>query len=346
MAVPRTLLTPLFGARALLAWGAALLLAGAAIAQETTGVLPSAALRCLTPGPAERGTPDYPEEALRDRLSGLVTVELIFITPDKRPEVKVMNSGFDKDFVQAVTEHVSRFRVPCLEAADIPARLRQTYNFVPDSRQVTWLRTTDADDAERTRMLGCVVHTKPGAKPEYPFDARRIGEHGRVLMTARFSAPDQPPQVTVIEHKFNRLLARSVREFAAGLRMPCQSGQSVDMFQTYFFKFEGGKSPGFRDLSLRQFVSNIEGIDKQQVAFDFTTMNCPFEVKLNYFQPHLPNKVGVVGPPDASREAFLAWLSQARLKGSDAVQASILGAPLDLQVACGAIDLRPAPSKP
>ena len=298
-------------------------------------------MRCLTPDSAQRGLPVYPKQELEDRLGGNVQVELIFTTPDKRPEVKVLESSLNEAFVDAVKDHVRQFRGPCLEYADIPARLRQTYVFVPDGQLITSSAPVDADEAERRRMVSCVVRDKPSEKPEYPWNARRSEQSGRVLVVARFTAPDQPPQVTTFDSRFNNLLVDYAKDWVRGYRLPCHSGRPVEYTYTLRFQFEGDRPSGFKDISLHTFVGAVKGIEQQRVVFDFKTMQCPFEVQLHYRQPDLPNVVGVVGEAVAERQPFLDWLSQAELKLTPQQHAAVVGAEASLDVPCGGIDLLP-----
>lgn len=322
-------------------WGVVLVAAGGTASANELQPVPSAAVRCLTPDSTQRGQPVYPKEELEDRVGGTVQVELIFTTPDKRPEVNVLESSRNVAFVDAVKDHVRQFRVPCLEPADIPVRLRQTYVFVPDGRLITSSAPVDADEAERRRMMGCVVRDDPSEKPEFPWRARRSEQSGRVLVVARFSAPDQPPQVKTFDSRFNNLLVDYAKEWVRGYRMPCHSGRPVEYTYTLEFSFVDSRPMGFKDISLRTFVGAVKGIEHQRVVFDFRTMQCPFEIQLHYRQPHLPNHVGVVGEAVAARQPFLDWLSQAELRLTPPQHAAVVGAVATLDVPCGGIDLVP-----
>ena len=155
------------------------LLCSAVVAQDVT-LEPSAALRCLTPAADVRGTPTYPPDAWKRGDAGVVEVELIFTVPEGRPEVKVLKSVGGDDFVDAVKAHVRDFRVPCLQLAEVPVRLRQAYDFVPDRRSVHWAHPVDLSEPDRRKLLGCVKHESGERGPDFPEGARRAGVQGRV----------------------------------------------------------------------------------------------------------------------------------------------------------------------
>ena len=100
-----------------------------------------------------------------------------------------------------------------------------------------------------------------------------------------------------------------------------------------------------RDISLKQFVGAIRGIETQRVLFDFNTMNCPFNVRLTYLQPYLPNNVREIEAREPARQPFLDWLSMASLKLTDRHLDAVFGDGVVLAVPCGKIELGP-PSAP
>jgi hypothetical protein len=322
----------------------AMLLAAAccatAQAQEVT-LEPSAALRCLTPAADVRGTPEYPPDAWKRGQAGEVVVELIFTVPEGRPEVKVLRSTGPDELVDAVKAHVRAFRVPCLAGAEVPVRLRQTYSFVTDQRAVHWAHPVDQSDAERQTLLRCVKHESGKRGPEYPELARREGVQGRVLARLRFDAPDKPPHMEIFAPRAARMLASQVEEWVKGYRMPCHAGAPVAGVWTFMYFFQGERLYGFNDVTFRQFLMSIKDIDKQRLVFDLTTMACPFDVRLAYRQPHLPNAVGELGSQDPSRRPFLDWLALATLDLSRDNQAAVFGDSVTLPIPCLKIDLKP-----
>ena len=305
---------------------------------------PSPTQRCLTPAAAERGTPTYPEDEWRRGQAGRVQVELIFTTPDLRPEIKVLASQGSPAFVDAVREHVTALRVPCLEYADIPARVQLDYVFAPTQRDTTSAAPVDPADAERRRMLGCLV--SPARPPVYPMDARRRVAQGRLLVEMSFTGADAPPTVKVLARPGSKVFLESARDWASGHRIPCHQGAPVQMQAMLIFTMEGEDRYGFKPLSLRQFIGGMRDIAQQRVFFDFALMACPFSVRLTYLQPLAPSVVTEVQPKLLAREPFLAWLAAAKLNLPDAALDAVFGDSLVLDVPCGKIDLSPQPSSP
>jgi hypothetical protein len=315
------------------------LLVGLAAAQEVT-LEPTAAQRCLTPAAEQRGKPDYPIGPFKRNESGRVAVELTFTTTDKRPAVAVLSHEGSDEFVDAVREHVSQFRVPCLGAADIPARLQIDFQFKPDDREVHWSEPVDAGSRDRPAQLKCLVHASGDKFPEYPAAARRSELQGRVLARLRFSAPDQPPAAEVFARPAAQPLAAVVRHWVAGYRLPCLEGGPLEATWTFVFRLDDDVF-GFRPLNLLQFLGAVRDIRKQTLRFDFNAMGCPFDLKFMYRQPYLPNAVGEVGGSQAARRPFLAWLAGVELDLPKRSQDAVFGDSVTLPIPCTKINLNP-----
>ena len=128
---------------------------------------------------------------------GRVQVELIFTGPDLRSEVKILESEGGPEFVESVRRHVRDLRLPCLQSADVPARVRIDFVFKPVDRKGAVPEAIDPDRAARERQLACVVNSQ-GFKPDYPMEARRNGVQGRVLVEMRFVNADGPPEIKLL----------------------------------------------------------------------------------------------------------------------------------------------------
>jgi len=308
---------------------------------------PSAAVRCLTPTAEQRGTPEYPFDAWKREEKGRVTVELSFTTVDKRPAVKVLASEGDGDsrdsFVDAVRAHVAHYRVPCLNAATaLPVQLRLEFVFLPRERLVQSSGPQDADDQRRSELLKCVLHTSREKSPEYPMAALRVEMQGRVLARLNFSAKDQPPQAQVLARPAAQPLSDVVESFVKGYRMPCfDGGQPIDATFTYVFRLEGMRAFGFKALSLVDMMGRVRGIQQQALAFDTSTMACPFDVRFEYRQPYLRNLVHEIGNSNSARLPLLIWLTDVQLELPARSLDSIFGDDTVITVPCVKIDLKP-----
>ncbi len=329
------------GAAGLLAGLAAL--AGSAHAQSPDVQLaPSRVVECLTPPTAQRGEPEYPFAPWKRGEGGRVLVEMVFGGPNLEPEVRVLENQGDDSLVKAVKTHVAAFRTPCAETADLPVRLRQEYVFMPDKRKAVWTTPADAADPARRRLLGCMAAQDGSKQPDYPTWARRAGLQGSLLAHLRFTAPDQPPQVTT--HAASRLMKdlaqHVVLPWAAKLRLPCIEGAAVEAVYTFSFRL-GDEVFGFRSLGFLQFLRAAKNLDQAGAAFDTTTMACPFDLRLQYRQPYYPSVVGEVGEPVPARQPLLAWLSTLELDLKPVQLDAVIGDIAKFTVPCVKIDLTP-----
>lgn len=306
---------------------------------------PSPLSTCLVPPAATRGTPEYPAEQWKNGQAGRVLTELIFTGPQLRPEFKVIESSGDEAFIEAVRRHVRDYRLPCLEDADIPARVRLEFDFRPTERAVEQPEPKDPSLADRQQLLKCVVNTRERL-PDYPSLARAQGVQGRVLVRMRFVSADGPPEVTVLSRPAGALFVGPAREWATHFRLPCFTGLALNTHYMLVYRMEGAGDFGFRDTSLVQFVASIRNIHEQRVFFDFNTMSCPFEVRLNYLQPQQRNIVIQINQPRPARRAFLDWLADAELKLSERAQDAVFGDNVVLQIPCSRLNLQPQSAPP
>lgn len=315
--------------------GWALLLVLPAAASELT-LAPSPAA-CLSPSAAQRGTPDYPDDLWTSGTAGRVQVELVFTGSDLQPEMKILRSEGGPEFVQSVRRHVRDLRLPCLESADIPMRLQFDFVFEPVERKGTAPEGIDPDRAEQERQLACVLNAA-GLKPDYPMQARSNNVQGRVLVEMRFVNADGPPEITLVTRPASKDLLPPVTQWAQQFRMPCHAGRPVQTRWTLVYRFEGDGRYGFKKLRLVDFLGSIRGIENQRVDFDFNTMGCPFEIRLQYLQPQRRNDVVQINEPNRMRQPFLDWLAGAELKIGEKNQDAVFGDKVVLTVPCGKFD--------
>ncbi len=312
---------------------------GHAGAQEIS-LDPSAAARCLTVTDDRRQLPTYPFDEWKLGQKGRVLVELKFNAPDKPPDVEVLEGDGVKAFVSAVREHATTYRVPCLGAA--PARLRLEFIFKPDDRKVYGSEPEDADDPRRAALLKCLQHISGNTTPPYPREAQRLELDGRVLARLTFVAADQPPQVQVFGPPSTRVLSRAIENFSKDYRLPCFEGPGpLNTSFLYLFKLEGNGPVGLKPLDLLAFMGSVRGIQRQALQFDTTAMACPFDVKLEYLQPYLPNKVGEIGSREIARQPLLNWLAQQHLELPRRSLDAAFADSTTITVPCAKIDLKP-----
>lgn len=303
---------------------------------------PSPSVSCLTPATAQRGEPEYPIALWKRGEGGRVLVELIFTGSDLRPEVKVIESTGDSALVDAVKTHVSAFRVPCFDNGQAAVRLRQDFVFTPDVRKAVMAAPADLADPARRAQLKCMA-AKDGSKhPVYPTWASRAQAQGSVLALLKFSAPDQPPQVVLHAHtQSTRRLAEEVGHWAQQLRMPCLQGEPVTAQTVFKFMMEGSEPVGFKNIGFLQFLRKVKDLDRLRADFDTVAMGCPFDVRLTYFQPFVPNSVALLGEPDLRRRPLLEWLTTLTLDLSAQQMDAVLGDTVTLSIPCLKLNLEP-----
>jgi hypothetical protein len=329
------------------AWGGLAVLAAVlalgttpAVAQLTT-LAPSDALACLTPPTADRGEPEYPLIHLKDRTKGRVLATVTFTGTDifPTPSITIETQEGGDEFVESVKKHLRTLRVPCLPRYS-RADLRFEFLFNPDTRKVLWSPPTDLADPARSEQIKCIKGLEDDKPPQYPMNTR---VQGRIWATARYVAPDQAPEVKLYHRPYAKVLAREVQDWLSLRRMPCLQGAPIQVDMTFIFKFEGDVY-GFRPLSLVQYMGVVKGIHEQLLDFDTHSMGCPFELKLQYRQPDLPNGVGEVGERNPARRPLLEWLAQTQLDMGRAQLDAIYADTADIHVPCLNINLKPKES--
>ena len=301
---------------------------------------PSPALECMTPAPDQRGRPEYPEAVYRLREGGVVKVELVFAEPHLAPTVTIESATGADALIESVRRHVERFRVPCLASGQAPVRLRQHYVFIPnDGRKVTWSTPVDEADRAREERIRCITRPDGNERPSYPDKSRAREEEGNVYVRLRFVAPDRAPQVTMLDKGSHSVLAREVDAFAQGYRMPCLRGEPIEANWLFRFVLDPGQRTVLRDATLLQFLRAVRNPGREPVYFDFMTMACPFDVRLTYFRPFAPNRVGEVGSHDPARRPFLDWISTLELDLTGRDHNAVIGGTMSVSIPCGKLDL-------
>ena len=324
--------------RAGLGW-ALLLAAASAMAQRVDVALPAAA-RCIDVVAGQDQAPTYPFDEFKRGERGAVQVLLEFSAPDREPKLTVLERTA-QPFADAVVAHARHLRVPCMEPGSPPARLIRDYVFRPDDRQVHWHRTVEADAAMVSRAWDCVTHRRGIEKPIYPRAMLASLVQGRVVAEVRYDGPDSAPVAKVHSRREAARLGASVEHWLSETRMPCHPGRPVTAYVTFIFQIDGEPAFGFKSVPFRSLLAATDGIERQTLNFDTTTMGCPFDVQLWFRRPHLPNQVGEVGDSDPARRPLLEWLETVDLKLPERTLDSIYGDSALVSVPCIRIALKP-----
>jgi hypothetical protein len=325
---------------ALLTLGLCLVAAHDALATTPqTQLAPSEALACLTPVGAARA-PAYPPEAYARKEGGTVAVKMHFTQPDRPPRVEVLDARATVSvLVAAVESHLRSYRVPCLAPGQL-ATIEQHFSFVAhDGREaVQWTEPKDTEDLRRQELIKCLV---PGSRPHYPMTALAADAQGVVPLRLRFTRPDAAPEVELLDKTPHVQLFFAARDAARASRLPCLTGAPVSVDQFYSFAIEDSERLVLKDMSLVQYLRGVQGIREAQVYFDFNTMKCPFDVRVELRQPALDNRIGELDGPVPERQFFLSWLARQRLQMTPQEQNRLMLQSAVVTVPCGVLSLGP-----
>ena len=309
---------------------------------QTFSRAPSAEEQCLTPGPAERGTPVYPEKKLARRDGATVRVEMSFGGPDAPPRVTPL-AGTEKDeFLDAVREYAERFRLPCMKADGPRVRIPMDFVFTVGSGQKVTFRTKETPEAlaRRRTLTACLRVPSTKDVVTYPNFALRQDLQGVVIFELTFKDPAAPPSLKVLHDGGSVFFVRALNKFVDQMRLPClPSGEEFGSRFEFKFTMTGGDRAWLKDVDLLNFLARVKGIDQQKVFFDFNTMACPFAVNFTLRQPYVANRVGEIGEMQESRGAFVAWLEQLDLSIPDSQRELVMLHDSTITVPCIKLDL-------
>jgi hypothetical protein len=323
------LLVALLASTALPAW-----------AQLTT-LATSEAVACLRPATAERGQPEYPPMKLKAGTSGRVVATVTFKGTDwsPTPTIVIDKQEGGSEFADAVQTHLRKLRVPCLPH-DGKAVLRFDFVFNPQSERVYWHEPVDLADEARNALLKCAISIAGEAKPSYPESALREQRQGRIWAQVRFDSADQAPKVKTHHRPSATPLAAAAERWLQSRRLPCFAGEPINAEIMFSYVIEGSVF-GFKPLTLVQYLGYVKDIQKQTIAFDTHSMGCPFDLRLIYLQPDLPNRIGELGERNPARQPLLQWLASTTVAARGNTLDSVYADTADITVPCVKIDLKP-----
>jgi hypothetical protein len=328
--------------RLMLAWVAATgLLAATPAWAQLTVLAPSEAVKCLMPAAEARGEPAYPPMLLKSGRSGRVKATTTFRGTDwsLTPTISIISQEGGDEFVEAVKAHLGKLRVPCLPR-DGQATLTFDVVFNPRTERVYWNEPVDLADEARSQLLKCAVSVKGEKLPSYPELARREMRQGRIWAEVRFDSADQPPKVKLHHRPSATPLAVAAEKWLESRRLPCYAGEPINAEIQFIFVIEGSVF-GFKPLTLVQYMGYVKDIQRQTVSFDTHSMGCPFDLRLTYRQPELPNRVGELGERNPARQSLLTWLAGTTLRAQGNTLDSVYADTADITVPCVKIDLKP-----
>lgn len=299
---------------------------------------PAASCLILTKGSADK--PEYPQEMLDSRKAETVSIRMTFRSPDASPKVEVLNDSPSEQFIEAVRQYAKGLRAPCVQAGDAPVALTQEFVFDPmGGRKVMSSMPEDADATSRQAMADCLAKVNPDFKMRFPVFDRSRDEDTRILVRLTFQSPDKAPELEWLAAPEGRKSMRNlIQEDASNLRIPCMKGAPIVATRLYHFMLEGASRKVLKDMTLRTLVGAAKAVPRP-AYFDFGTMNCPFDVRLTYYQPYSANRVSEFDTSLPARKPLLAWLSQVKLNLTEKANLAVVGEDTIISIPCGHLDI-------
>lgn len=276
---------------------------------------------------------EFPRGWDESKIGGVFRVKLVFSSRGA-PRAEIVRATVDEPFRQMVLDHVRAYRLPCLPDGARPVEVVQEFQFLPDGR-----RTVESPvRLHGSRRLACL--TGADRPPSYPMFSTMTGESGRVLAELVFTSAGEP-SVRILFDGGRRRLSSLVKEYMTGYRMPCWTTDDgvVRLRQAFSFQLEGERRRVLQDVTLTRFLGAVENLEEQKVHFDLTTMGCPFELRVELWQPYASNGVTEIGTHDPERREFLEWVMRLRLRLSPAMLQQVVGDAMTVSVPCAVLNL-------
>ncbi|HXA48570.1 MAG TPA: hypothetical protein VNW52_13125, partial [Burkholderiaceae bacterium] len=166
----------------------------------------------------------------------------------------------------------------------------------------------------------------------------RGGVDAKYYVEARFDAPDTPPAITWLATLGNSNFQDAVARYLEGMRLPCQNNGPVTFRGMYEFRMEGDSYTLLKDMSLRDFLGAATDL-KGPIFFELSSMDCPFDLRIEYLRPYSKNIVSELEKTNPNRQLLIDWLSTLTLNLGKENGIKVLGNQFNLTVPCGKVDL-------
>lgn len=304
---------------------------------------PSAALACLTRVAGAPAAPVYPPELFERKDGDIIRVELEFRGRDQAPRVKLDGEYHFRPFRDAIEDFVAAYRVPCMAEGAPAVTLKQDFVFTPtDGRKIMPPPMRDAGDEARSAMMKCIVHVDNKTRPDAPSNGgthfQREQEEENVAVRMIYLDAKRAPELVFLTEPRQRALRRTIERFVEGLRMPCLTRGQVEVNTLYKYVLANSSRMLLKDMTLVQLLAG--GKDYAKPAyFDFNTMGCPFDVRLSYLRPYMPNGIRELESSNPARKPLLEWMSKITLNFNDDTNRKIIGSDINVTIPCGKLDL-------
>lgn len=292
----------------------------------------------------ERNAPLTPVGiAEKDRPSQgvVVRVRLDFADLNAAPEVSVIYNSGKQAYADAVVRRASKYRLSCWENASAPWAGIQDFQFTPESPRpvlISYVRPALVDGPSSARCVA-TGDSPPSVRATL---SERMGisqkerRSGAVLVKIKFLSGDSPPSTEVVASTAGSGNEKTVLDHVSGYRWLCAGQTQSSLVFSQLFVF--GIDPVV--TTLRQFIGLLDEASVRGPRFDFTSMNCPFEVRMTYLQPYLPNSISGTRGADNHRLAFDGWLQSVKFRPELTAGNRMVGRDLQFQAPCAILDLR------
>lgn len=276
-----------------------------------------------------------PVSAPGDGPARMLRVRLVFKTGEAEPAVDWLWKG-DEGAAAQLERELRGYRMPCLEPAKGSQAVLQEFWWEPSTGKL------EAGEVLPTATPG-ELDASCYDGPRSPLELRdEATEVSKVLVFFRFYKDGNEPEVEIAHRVGSPSVASDVRRYVRRYK-PCSGGRtSLDTWHEQIFRFfpRGTTPPKSGPFNLNDFLRQVRGAESLHAHFDMNTMNCPFRVKLQLYQPARHNVAMSVGRPDPNRSAFLAWLERLQLDLSTATEAALFAETLMIDVPCQSLGLK------
>ena len=298
-------------------------------------------LACL-----ERSGPaiDYPAADRQRQSPGFLRLSLKFTDAGQPPEATVLFRAASEAMLEEVRWHVRGYRLPCLPAGEAVTAV-QEFEFKPRvAAPITWTapRAVQAAREDGVAVPGPTACMRTPSTPPDIWGPAFQRDVVNVIAQITFNAADAAPDVELVYSSGSPSQDQSVKDYVRQYRLPClvPGSKAYVVQQQFTYRPYGAPARVFKEaVKLTAFLSNMKDIQQARAQFDFSTMNCPFQVAWTLGKPAVDNRVGQVGEPDLNRTEFLAWLAGLEMAVRKKEFELMLGQTVIINVPCGTLNL-------
>lgn len=172
--------------------------------------------------------PKYPANALAARMNGLYRVELKFRDAQSPPDVTVVYSSGGEELREVAEAYAGQFRLPCLPAGRKVSALQEIAFKAVDAGDVQAPQPMNLPLPPSAQHKACLI--MPPQPPNFGGTAgastfasgfKPGPTTGNVVLELTFTAPDQPPQATVLYASTHREHRDDWLDHVGSYRVPC-----------------------------------------------------------------------------------------------------------------------------